>query len=80
MFGNPLSYRFFIWQLKRRGGGERGVSEKSLRTNVGGIRGNVTVRYNGGWGGGGVKLLFFCVTYFLNDPVYRVFLLSSRSN
>ena len=26
------------------------VSEKSLRTNVGGIRENVTVRYNGGWG------------------------------
>ena len=43
-----------------------GVSEKSLRTNVGGIRENVTVCYNGGWG---VKLLFFCVTYFLNDPV-----------
>ena len=29
------------------------VSEKSLRTNVGGIRENVTVRYNGGVGGGG---------------------------
>ena len=31
-----------------KGGG--GVSEKSLRTNVGGIRENVTVRYNGGGG------------------------------
>ena len=62
-----LSYRFFIWQLKRGGGGA--VSEKSLRTNVGGIRENVTVRYNGG---GGVKLLFFCVTYFLNDPYVTI--------
>ena len=31
-----------------KGGGGGGVSEKSLRTNVGGIRENVTVRYNGG--------------------------------
>ena len=28
-----------------------GVSVKSLRTNVRGIRENVTVRYNGEWGG-----------------------------
>ena len=47
------------WEYQR-------ISEKLLRTNVGAIRENVTVRYNGGWG---VKLLFFCVTYFLNDPV-----------
>ena len=57
------SFVLSIFYLAVEKGG--GVSEKSLRTNVGGIRENVTVRYNGGWR---VKLLFFCVTYFLNDP------------
>ena len=42
-----------------KGARGEGVSEKSLRTNVGGIRENVTVRYNGGWGGGGGKIAVF---------------------
>ena len=42
----------FYLAVEKGGGGGGGVSEKSLRTNVGGIRENVTVRYNGGWGGG----------------------------
>ena len=36
----------FYLAVEKKGGG--GVSEKSLRTNVGCIRENVTVRYNGG--------------------------------
>lgn len=45
------SFVLSIFYLAVEKGG--GVSEKSLRTNVGGIRENVTVRYNGGWQGGG---------------------------
>ena len=43
----------FYLAAEKGGKGGGGVSEKSLRANVGGIRENVTVRYNGGWGGGG---------------------------
>ena len=44
------SFVLSIFYLAFEKGG--GVSEKSLRTNVGGIRENVTVRYNEGGGGG----------------------------
>lgn len=44
------SFVLSIFYLAVEKGG--GVSEKSLRTNVGGIRENVTVHYNGGWEGG----------------------------
>ena len=47
--------KFFVLSIfylaVEKGGGR--VSEKSLCTNVEDIRENVTVRYNGGWGGGG---------------------------
>ena len=35
-----------------------------LRTNVGGIRENVTVRYNGGWVRGGKIAVFFRYVLF----------------
>ena len=42
---------FYLAVEKGQGRGG-GVSEKSLRANVGSIRENVTVRCNGGGGGG----------------------------
>ena len=52
----------FYVAVEKEGGG---YQRNSYVLMWGGIRENVTVCYNGGWG---VKLLFFCVTYFLNDP------------
>ena len=55
---------FYLAVEKGGGGRGGGVSEKSLRTNVGGIRENVTVRYNGGWGGGGKIAVFLRYVLF----------------